>query len=169
MTLHHLPTVTIPVSSYFIITFFQSVLYLIVFLYVEKYICRSMQWSKCVIFQTRHQLRMPLILTHLEAEAGSASHWQHLAQELGVHLAKTRAGVPGVGVPVSGRPGAGPTDLTICCQGGVSLPSHQAVLAPLSPLLRNMFSSLCCPHSGLAHQVTILLDANPEVSRRTRQ
>ena len=44
---------------------------------------------------------------------------------------------------------------------GVALRAHQAVIAPLSPLLANLFKSLTCPHQP--QPITVVLDLDPQL------
>ena len=44
---------------------------------------------------------------------------------------------------------------------GVALRAHQAIIAPLSPFLANLFKPLTCPHQP--QQITVILDLDPQL------
>ena len=52
-------------------------------------------------------------------------------------------------------------DVTFICTNSVKLMAHQAVLAPLSPVLKEMFAQQSCGHTRQI--VSISMDTDPQV------
>ena len=91
---------------------------------------------------------MPLMLLNLRAlPHGLESHKEFLQDEIGLWLEHTEQ-----------------ADVTFICSGSrtVRLVAHQAVLAPISPILRDIFNQQSCGHRR--EMVNITMDTDPKVS-----